>query len=994
MAVAHFKSMQLASFLLTSSITLCLVSVPALSQDGGPPTDDEKKMAQSLGAFGLALGGLVTKVAQDSQVIPKVSDQDAQDSQQALNQLVEAHKLTRDGGLGAVNLLDASFDVALTGVDVTTGGSSLLATTGVRWVKRVALDGLAAKIDEDAKASLAGGIDKLIKDDGLDYETLRGESPDEIKMALDKVDEFKSMEDKLAGDPGGQSVLEKAAIDLIVATDKGTLDQLAETQQDVATTQGQLTDLAHSVSQYMNDTTNSLQELNGGVATANQSISEAQDAIASLSKQTDANSQDLGRIQSFMFGQASAQQRKLMLDSGFMGDLKESNPTAFDALQQETDAAAQREQLVGEMNHVVQQFDDVGKIAQNLGIDIPGLPEVLTVANTADTVVSDIAGGDYLGAIVGITGLFGHHTDPLEAFQKQLFGYLDGQFKVVDGKLDQVIAGQQQIMTGLATLSKQMATYDEGVQDHLDRLEFKIDNVEETTLQNLYWPLTSCYTLKKDIINELNAQGAPRLDLTSFDQARIAASRGSAADCINYLRDLYGVAFSPTKFGFDPLALRYYVNAPPTDVYVVKTDSNAVSKYVTGVQDFLIHQYKPTLDFLKAARSVPNPFGGGGNVPNGMKLTNVLGAAALPARGVKDYQTKITWFSKDAKACARGTVLGEPLVNVLCWDPSDDDSPTLTLRTLTVSGSQALEDNAQQVAARIMEDPLMRDQLVDLAKLAEFFAPLYDYSDPATGTVFADFDKFLSQPAPGGKGENLIRGALQTLTFGVAEGDMLYGDVTAGLIFHTLWAGPAGFTTTDQHVVIDATGTPSLVSGDSDLQNQAIALLQTGNPYLQSNVLMLALDSASLVSGDGQEFAYEQALDLLKNADVEPESQLNVLFQGELHFKNLWRPLKVADDQASADAAAKDCESSHDMTKCIKVPAATFLGVDVPLPSPDDFTRRTFVYPSFLLEMLGTRDRMAALLADYEVFNAAVAADSDPAKAAARIAKTVILAYQ
>jgi hypothetical protein len=994
----HPPLLKPGALLLASCITLTFLSLPALAQDGPSPanaeSENQTKMLKSLGAFGFGLGGLVTKLAEDSK---ERSDISPDDSQQALKQLVAGYKLSRDGGLGTVGLLNATFDTALTGIDIATGGSSELAMMGVRWVKQQALDSLAAKIKTDAGKSLAAGIDDLVQKQGLDYDTLSNEAQngdvDQVKEKLDQVPAFIEMEKKLADDPAGQQILEHAAIDLLANTTKAELDSDAQNQQDIATTQQQLTDLAHSVSQYMDDTNKTLTGLTSGLDMANQSISEAQMAISSLAKQTDANSQDISRIENFMFGQATAQQRKLMLDGGFMSDLQESSPEAFNALKEETDAAAQREQLVSQMNHMVQQFDDIGQIAKNLGIDIPGLPEALAVANTADTVISDVVGGDYLGAIVGITGLFGSHTDPLQAFKQQLFGYLDGQFKKIDETLNKILAGQQQIMSGLAELSNQMAVYDKGVQDHLDRIEFKIDRIDETALESFYWPLASCQTLKQSIIDRFGKLP----DLTNFDQAYGAATQdvgGMAVYCINYLLSLYGVAFDPTSFGFDPLALRYFRNAAPTDVFAVKTDPQMVNQYVDLVKIFLENQYRPTLDFVNAARSKANPFELGANLPNGMALTSVIGAGALPARNVSDYKTKMAAFGRDADACAKGTVLSEPLVNVLCRDPNAPDSPTLTLRTLKPSGFQPMEDYAQQKASAIMGDPLVGDQLVDLAKWAEFFAPIFDYTDPATKTVFADFDKFISQPVLGGRGERLIRGALQTLTFGVAQGDMLYGDVTAGLIFQTLWADLLGFLPTlDDHVVFDKDGHAALAPGGSDLQKQAIALLQN-NPYLQSNVLMLALDSASLVSGDGQELAYEQALDFFIDSDVEPESQLNALFQGEIKFKPVWRPMKTFDDSASAEAAEKSCESTHDTTQCVKSPAATFLGIDVPLPPPDNFAQRAFVYPRFLLEMLGTRDRMAAHLADYEAFNSAIGTDNDAAKRASAIAKTVTVAYQ
>lgn len=523
--------------------------------------------------------------------------------------MVDGYKFSRDSGRGTTALLDATFEVALTGIDVTTGGSSLVATTGVRWVKRQALDALTDKIVSDARDSLAGGIRDYVQTQGLDYESLRTKSPNEIKATLDQVAVFKGMKDKLAGDTAGQEILDKTAIDLVVNTSKSTLDQVAQTQQEVTRAQAEVTDLAHSLSRYIGQTKSRLDDLSSSLDDANTAVAAANQSIQTLEKETAQNTEKLQMIGGFMFGHATARERLMMLNSGFMKDGLSN--TEFKPLKSATEADAKREKLVADMNNVVNQFNKVGKIAQDLNIDIPGLSEGLTIANAATTVISDVMSGDFLGAIGGVTGLFGSRPDPLAEFRRQLFNYLDEQFKQVNGKLDELIAGQQKLMDGLVQLSKQMAAYDKALHDRLDRIEFKLDNIEATSRQTLYWPLGTCETTKTNIARTIQSASLGPLDLTRFEQAKLIPGSVSFSSqvlyCITYLETLYGLAFNPTSFGFDPLALRYS-HQTPNGSYAVKPESDAdVNQYETQMQAFLNRQYKPSFEFFDAARRNPNP---------------------------------------------------------------------------------------------------------------------------------------------------------------------------------------------------------------------------------------------------------------------------------------------------------------------------------------------------------------------------------------------------
>jgi hypothetical protein len=922
-------------------------------------TADEQKVVVSLGSMGVSGAELLFTVAKGSIGRPDPANPDPAAK---LQSIANAYTSQRDAGRGTVALLNSTFEVALVGTDVVTAGESIIATSGVRYVKNKGLAVLTDKLDEDARKVLATDLKSYEQQHKLNYESLRTKSESEIRESLNNLGAIRDMKELLGDDPNASDAVDKAVIGFIRDTQKATLDKLAETRQQSEQTRGELRALSQSVTEYRNNVGAELHSLSDSISDTQSAVDQAQASLDALKKETEGNSQQLAVVGEFMYGRATAQERLQMLDANYLRDKLPGD--AWTHLREATVAEAKREKLMSDVAQVVGDLSQVAQIANNLGIHSPELNQAVRFATTAQSAVSNVLQGNYLGALVGITGLFGGNSDPEAEFHKQLMSYLQTNFQQINDKLNQVLDGEQKIMDGIVKLSEQMAAYDKILHQRLDRIEFKVDTIEALGRQVLYFPLAGCRVTQQNMVQTIKRSGISSINLRDFNQLRLLPSSvqyKSMMDCITYLETIYGVAFddasAATSFAFDPLSIRYS-KRDPNSAYKITKDDEDMYYQKSEIQDFMEKDYNWSRVFVTT--HLPKVAITGGK-PNEGTTTNFVALLALPSQNVGSYRTKLNTMLVKAPACAQGSLLSEPMLQVLCVGGIGSLPTRATLPGASTSDS---EQTAQERAEKVLERPLMHDSLQYLASWAMFWAPVYDYADLPNSKLFTTEADFLKQNNVEPKGPRLLNGALQTLTFGLAQMNMVYGDVPAGLLFDSLWSEQGGLLATDQNATED--------------QKAAIALLKRENPYLRRNVLMFGLDRAATAGKD----AYKFALTYMNETPDErhPADQLDSLFAGKIKFKNVSVP---------RDGVA-DCSKPESQKNCYKVPHATIAGIDVPLPTADDFADRKFYYPRTMLELMQSREQVVSALADYNVFDWAVAGAADKKAARDELVRTLL----
>ncbi len=973
------------------SVTTWLLSfllLPGVNSVAFAASDQDLKMYKALGTYGVALVSGITSAAQANSAKDVTGDQ-VKDS---LNQMVSSYKDALQYQKAGIGMLDASFELALATVDISTGGSSLLATSGVRWVKNVAMEGIRNEAEVSGRKLLASNIAKFTKDSGLDYESLSsGKDPVKIKAALDKVGILSDMRMKLGNDTQAIQIIEHATIDAVINTQKSTLDQMAQQGVDIEATKKGLTKLGKEVSAYVAKTEKSLNTMNGRITDVQKSLDEAQTSLNKLRTTTEGNAQQLRAVSGILFSKASASEKMLMLEAGYLKDTLDK-----DQLQNLTTVIAgekKKEELVADIGRMVSTFNSIGQIAKNLGVG-GDLVSALSTASQVGGVVSSIVSGNYLGAIVSVSGMFGGGApDPDAQRHAQLMAYLEKRFDAMDKKLDEIIAGQRKIMEMLGKVSEQMALYDAALHDRLDRMEFKLDTIQDMAREILLAPLKACDTVKDNIVRDLRLANGNQLMISTLDKAGTianAATTGSIVTCVEYLQSLYKHAFDPQDLGLESLAFRFFktTSGPGTEKQMDDKKKEYFKK--TKAQKFYDF-YKASQDFVLQSSITT-----GAGSPN---LAHSLSLLSLPAHSAGSFDLKLhKWQAATPSNCSKDTILGETLIGLLCTEP--DAALHASRLKLPAVATPDNDGHASVYAGKILRAPMTQDPLIYLADIALFFAPIYDLLDLSAPKVMTTLDEIIAKTGGEAKGTRLLPGALQVVTVGVAQLNLLHGDWTSKLIFDLLWRTdlPKDCKPTPSESCMERFYTAAEISvdpnslSDAPSQNlvvrrqQAYELLKYNNPYLRRNVLMHALSRTNRLSGDGQGSAYQFGVDSLITNTVNPGAQLATIFGDGIQFATVWE----AEDRPAASLGC--AEKNLNKTGCVKIPVAQLLGLSIPLPTREEFQGREFIYPPLMNKLLTVQSKLEARLAEYATLEWATHTEADPNAAKARLIQSLLIA--
>jgi hypothetical protein len=270
---------------------------------------------------------------------------------------------------------------------------------------------------------------------------------------------------------------------------------------------------------------------------------------------------------------------------------------------------------------------------------------------------------------------------------------------------------------------------------------------------------------------------------------------------------------------------------------------------------------------------------------------------------------------------------------------------------------------ATQTATAFLQTPIVRDQVSELTKYAGFVA---GPSDMAVGGS-APGARTLDMIVGGGRaslGRELITGALMVSDVSIAQQAMIYGDLTAWFIAEQLWDPNA------KHF-------RSAPATDADKAQFALAkklLANANNPWLQKNVLMLILLRSEKPCGAGAAAATCVSRGMLyglgydrffpttgdgKDAKLAAPDADSVTAA-----KNWW--LGLFDIPEEAKFAASDSVGGRPVARRVLLQLD---GYELPMPTPNDWSRKAFVYPPLMQERVADRLVLAQRLADYTVFD-------------------------
>lgn len=938
-----------------------------LAQDDEAEKAKNLKVKKSLGKFFISFGKFsYNTISSELNKDPNRPPISVYDTKANLQKIANGYQTSIENNTGAIKMLDAALEVPIVGAEVTyavpSAGLALLLTSGVRYAKDAGINYLIQDVTKKSQSLLAKDLLNQIGKDGLTYESFLAKPDAEKIKTLDKLDSYVSVKNSLGSDEKAKEIFRDSTISILKDTQKATLVEVAQNTEDIGKLKKDVAAVSKTFAKYQKQTDEALTNINTQLSLAEKAIEKAGSAIKDLNEKTALNTTQLKAVSDILYSKASNQERLILLKGGY---LKPPNspldPGQYEDLLSTVDSKARTEAIVNRMSAIVGDINKVGAIAANLGLDVPKeVTDAINYANVANDTINAVVSGNYLGAVMGLTGFFGKKSDPAMERHKEMMNFMAKQFEQVNKKLDQLIEGQQKLMEAVAGISEQIMDLQQKMNERFDVVEIKLDTIQDMVYEILYADLINCSANK----GQIEGDGTIETDFTSFGKMKPQRQK-DAGPCMNYLNKLFYTALDPDKLGIEPLALRY-----GKTFQEVSISNDTKSKYDNNrkkIDDYIKEKYLPSQQFLLSQA-------GQIHGTKGITLASLLSSLSIPSRNIKNLNTKLNNLSQFSRSCVNNSPINDSLLGLLCKSDSNKRPNRFNLDS---TSPEAVETKATERVTNLLASPIMHDKVLTLSEWALFYAPIADSYDFANSKLFLTNDKIDIFKIAENKanyevadGEELLKGALRVINVSLAQMNVVYGDLTAKAIFQQLWdKDNKRFWAEDK-----------LISKE---QKDALNLFKNGNNYLRQNVLVIALNETSEIGASGQKEAYSHAIEWMKTATVLPDGSLRATFGNNWAFENIGKPVlyqkTTKDGKPYYDVTPEQIKECSDAAKipgqkpnCEKFPVVALYGQQILLPEVDIFVEREFVYPEVMLRTMKARTQLVSKIAEYEAVEWAV----------------------
>lgn len=908
---------------LAPLIALALRPGLALSQSPPPSslTSGQKVIAERTLDFGFAFADLIMTGAKEHKLPP--ADYGGENAGKALAAMRTNYAKEFAMQRASVKLLDATLNVAIaSGVVMTAGMPAILAGSSLGYVKTKAMGLLSDEVDRNARIFLAMHLDKFTADNGMGYEALRADgSAAKIREGIDKNGLLNETIASMAGDPVAAETLRAAVVRNIQTTQKSTLDQIAATNANVSDAQAKLIKVSKDLHTYTDNISKSMKNLDVRATDLENAMRSSQKAIESLTQRTASNSKDLRIVGDVLFSQSPPAQKLQLLRADFYGEMDPENKR--DLITQ-LEGEVKKEKFIQGMQSVVGNINSIGTIAKNLNIDLgPDVDQAISLGNVAAQAVTAYLSGNPLAAVAAVSSLFGGGaSDPDASRHAAMMAYLQKEFEKINVKLDEIIDLQKKTIQAIDQLAINVETLQRQMHARFDSLTYEVETIQQATRVMLYDGINHCFVLR----DQWRSQ-APKLRMVTIPEVEhleVIAPLSSFAEverCISSLRSLLALSTTMySNFSQNPLAVRLSGVVPNAAFPMPAAEK--VADYRSKVEVFDQGHFQPAFALVTQYSRAEWP-----------TTPGLLWSFAIPARSVGALDRKLLLLKGGSGYCVKDTLLNKPVVNLLC--PSNQDSLT-SLEELPVQQAGSLEGRAAIRANDLLRSAMIQEPMPDLVELTLFYSAVAETQDMVHSTRVQSRAELMSVPRTP-QGPFLLANALKANVVAIAQGGMLYGDLTALAIYELLWnASGNRFKTQEELAKVDA---------HTNLRSSAYLLIKS-NPYLLKNVAMIALDRS--LKGDrppGEDVAYRFALaELARDGNG---AQLNTFFGTAMQFNNR-QPLACG-------------------MVCSSMPTIAVVDIDAPMPTSSEFLVRKLDYPPVVDKLEQSSDALANRLVAYDI---------------------------
>lgn len=860
-----------------------------------------------------------------------------------MRSLVSQYQGDVRGATFAADLVRANGEVIITSGQVMAAstGVGALPSLAVGAAARYANDKFAGMIESEGKdralGVLSSGLQKMTAGDRTKFDSLLKDQNYEgaAKLFDQRTGKLSIVAKALKDDPEGAVLAQQFVVDTLREGTSKSLIEAGKARAATGKVEKQLADhiqVSNAFSKEMKTRVGNLETVSKELA---EQISGLSGALEELQKDQQVTANQLSLVTNILYEQQPPQTKLAMLEANAFPGLSDAQKeTATKVLKVEI----KKQEVLAAASRVVSAAADVNTILTNLGIHDQGLSDAVNYGTVATAALSQALTGNYLGAIASVSGLFGGGApDPNAARFERVFKEL-GQIRE---QLNTVIELQKKTLLAIEQLSRQLAEVETRLHERLDRVEFEVARVDSTTRQNLwggYAPCASVWTLRNNASWQydevIGFQSVVGLSSMLTDKS------SEVFGCAAKLRGVFSQLVSTGSFD-NPLKLEFV----STRITGSSAPSGEKTYTPTELQSFLENVYKPSYGLTATRYQLRQPtwgsFGG---------LIAMLTAPAATSTDLLRRVQKLdaTPVGQRLNACAQqNSWLSWRMKVMLCTDGFIFDP--------VKDGGQ--ESLAEQRADRFLRDPVIRDQVRDIAQWTSIVASASDFArggDPGSVPMtLVELANYGWSP-DGTPGRQVLLGALMLSDIAVAQHALVYGDLTAYFVYETLWDKQA-----------KAFRTPA-----SDVEKTAERILKNrNNPWLQRNVAMLVLASQERACGPApcaaSDIAYKLAVDPLLGTTMAGEADAgklaNVTKESEGRTGEWMLAMFDLDRQTTFSALDRDATGA-DQARALVMRSN---GFEVAMPLVSDWAKRALSYPPEMYARLNERELLARRWADY-----------------------------
>lgn len=924
---------------LTLAIVMLLISTSVSGQSASSSqTDLTPETSNSLAKLGLSIIiGSQENISSSSYV--NSNSPDAKMLGDDLGKLVSSYKRRVNDAAFISSLVSANNEVIITGVQVLASSTPVTAVpaAAVATVARYGNEKFASYLADDGKQRALGvfsaGLQKMSTSDKKKFDNYIAQNKPEqaAKLFDDRTKGLSKLSQSLKDYPGADAVARDYVTKILGDTTSTALILAGKSYALAGNVDERLKNHILTTQTFTRTLGTRVDSLHQSIRGVNQEINQVTSDLLSLRGDQTATAHQVRVIEEIMFEQLPPAAKLKLLEGGAKPGLTSEQRNLTERYLRLEIKKAEVSAIAGQVVSVV---SDVNSIMSNLGIEDKGLSDAARYGSAASSALSQAMTGNYLGAIVSITGVFGPaKPDPVQQQFKAVFAELSK----INAKLDEIIELQKSTLKAIEQLSAQLALVERNLHDRLDRIDFELKVINAATLITLWGEYQPC----------MLAWDKRNIDAYDFDthnlsfkslrglQNFVGNEWGQAFTCASKLRGTFSHLRNAADFG-NPLRLEFAMSliaeAPPPgeDLTYVKSD----------IHNFVTNVHEPSANFLINSWAERNA-----KTKTWGSVTGAFGLLAAPVRTSRDLQSRIEMLDSGKSVlteqdCKNSSLLHSRAKLLLCADGT--------------------EDRAVRRTNVFLRQPIIRDQVAHLVKWAGMMSSPSEFAPGGSPNAPpATLDQLLSRTAVPvtAPGVEILEGALMMSDISIAQQAMVYGDLTAYFILETLW-DPSKKTFKEP-------STPR--------EKEALQLVNNkNNPWLSRNVALLLLQSTErLCKGtkcNNNHLKYEISiapLFKLNSGSAGGADYAPATVSQRVQVKNLM----LAMFDLSEEAAFQEADSNP---AGIPVPRRIIMklgSVSLQLPTVDDWAEKRFDYPVGMLERVRERNILAERWAEYTLFD-------------------------